>query len=209
MGIVWNCEDDTIAVPVCSNVKQKKASTKREVLQVTASIFDPLRYFSPTVLIAKLFIPELWKEKWEWDTNFNEEKLQKWNLILECLECIPHQVITRNITLSGEPIECTLICFSDASSKAYATVIYLHQISKSSTRVDLIFSKTRLASEHITIPRLELLGILIGMRGLKFVEAELGLPVSSKVLWTDSQCALQWMQSTKPLPVFVTGVAKS
>ena len=24
------------------------------------------------------------------------------------------------------------------------------------------------------------------------------------MLWTDSQCALQWLQSTKPLPVFVT-----
>ena len=200
--------DDTIAVPVCSNVKQKKASTKCEVLQVTASIFDPLGYFAPTVLMAKLFIQELWKEKWEWDTNFNEEKLQKWNLILDSLECIPQQMITRNITLSDDPIEYTLLCFSDSSSKAYVTVIYLHQISKSSTRVDLIFSKTRLASEHITIPRLELLGILIGVRGLKFVEAELGLSVLPKVLWTDSQCALQWMQSTKPLPVFVTNCLK-
>ena len=124
------------------------------------------------------------------------------------MECIPQQVITRNIILSDDPIEYTLLCFSDASSKAYATVIYLHQISKSSTRVDLIFSKTRLASEYFTIPRLELLGILIGVRGLKFVEAELDLPVSSKVLWTVSQCALQWMQSTKPLPVFVTNRLK-
>ena len=89
LGIVWNCEDDTIAVPVCSNVKQKKASTKCEVLQAIASIFDPLGYFSPSVLMAKLFFQELWKEKWEWDTNFNEEKLQKWNLILHSLECIP------------------------------------------------------------------------------------------------------------------------
>ena len=40
------------------------------------------------------------------------------------------------------------------------------------------------------------------------MEAELGLPVSSKVLWTDSQCALQWMQSTKPLPVFITNHLK-
>ena len=40
------------------------------------------------------------------------------------------------------------------------------------------------------------------------MEAELGLPVSPKVLWTDSQCALQWMQSTKPLPVFITNCLK-
>ena len=77
LGIVWNCEDDTIAVPFCSNVKQKKAFTKCEVLQVTASIFDLLGYFSPTVLMAKLFIQELQTEKREWDTNFNEEKVRK------------------------------------------------------------------------------------------------------------------------------------
>ena len=72
----------------------------------------------------------------------------------------------------------------------------------------MIFSKTRLASEHVTIPRLELLGILIGVRGLKFVEKELGFPVTAKVLWTDSQCTLQWMQSTKPLPVFIANRLK-
>ena len=67
-------------------------------------------------------------------------------LILDGLEYIPQQVITRNITISDDPIEYTLLCFSDASSKAHATVIYLHQISKSSTRVDLIFSKIQSTS---------------------------------------------------------------
>ena len=208
LGILWNCDNDTLAVPTISGAKLKKVSTKREVLQVMASVFDPLGYFSSTVLMAKLFIQELWKEKCEWDTTLSEEKLQKWELILESLECIPQHVVTKNIILPEESVEFTLLCFSDASSKAYAAVIYLCQASKTSTKVDLIFSKTRLASEHVTIPRLELLGILIGVRGLKFVEKELGFPVTSKVLWTDSQCALQWMQSTKPLPVFVANCLK-
>ena len=96
---MWNTENDTITVPACSKAKQSKVSTKREVLQVTASIFDPLGYFSPTVLMAKLFIQELWKEKWEWDTSFNDEKVKRWKLIAEGLECIPQQVIPRNIKL--------------------------------------------------------------------------------------------------------------
>jgi len=75
LGLVWNCVSDTISVPICSNVKQRMTSTKCEVLQMTASIFDPLGYFSPTVLMAKLFIQELWKEKWEWAANLGEVKL--------------------------------------------------------------------------------------------------------------------------------------
>ena len=187
LGIVWNTENDTITMPACSKDKQSKVSTNSS----DSINFDPLGCFSPTVLMAKLFIQELWKDKWEWDTSFNEEKVKRWKLISEGLECIPQQVIPRNIKLLDDSVIYTLLCFSDASSKAYTTVIYLHQASKSSTRVDLIFSKTWLASEHNTIPRLELLGILIGVRGLRFVEKELGLPVSSKILWTDSQCALQ------------------
>ncbi|XP_065891682.1 uncharacterized protein [Dysidea avara] len=208
LGIVWNCEDDTIAIPICSNTKQKRASTKHEVLQVMASIFDPLGYFTPTVLMAKLFVQELWREKWEWDTSLNEEKTQKWKAILDGLECIPQQMIPRNIRLTGESVEHALLCFSDASTKAYSAAIYLYQVSETSTRVDLIFAKAHLASEGIIIPRLELLGILIGVRGLKFVERELGFPVTSKVLSTDSQCVLQWLQSTKPLPVFVANRLK-
>ena len=40
------------------------------------------------------------------------------------------------------------------------------------------------------------------------MERELSLPVSSKILWTDSQCALQWMQSYKTLPIFVNNHLK-
>jgi len=204
LGILWNCESNTLAVPGTLSAKLKQVSTKCEALQVMTSIFNPLGVFSPTVLMAKLLVQQLWKEKWEWDTNLNEEKLQKWAMILESLEGVPQHTIERNIRLPDDSVEFTLLCFSDVSSKAYAVVIYLYQASITSTRVDLIFSKSRFVSEHITIPRLEPLEILIGVRGLKLVEKELGFPVTSKVLWTDAQCALQRMQSTKPLPVFVT-----
>ena len=102
----------------------------------------------------------------------------------------------------------SLVCFCDASAKAYAAIIYLHQASSDDCKADLIFSKTLLAPQKSTIPQLELLGVLIGTRALKFVQKELHLPISSKVLWTDSQCVLHWLQSRKPLPTFVTNRLK-
>lgn len=72
-------------------------------------------------------------------------------------------MIPRNIRLLEDSVEHTLLCFSDASKKAYSAMIYLYQVSETSTKVNLIFSKARLASESITIPRLELLGVLIGV----------------------------------------------
>ena len=65
-----------------------------------------------------------------------------------------------------------------------------------------------LAKASPTIPRLELLGVVIGVRALKFVENQLHLPVMSKILYTDSQCVLHWMQTAKPLPVLITNRLK-
>ncbi|MEW8544195.1 MAG: hypothetical protein AB2693_11735, partial [Candidatus Thiodiazotropha sp.] len=71
-------------------------------------------------------------------------------------------------------------------------------------KIDLIFSKTRLApNKTITIPRLELLAALIGSRSLKFVQNELMLDISEKHTWIDSQCVLNWLNSKRTLGTFV------
>ena len=96
------------------------------------------------------------------------------------------------------------MCFCDASAKAYATAIYLLQSLSGSHKSDLIFSKTRLSPQNITISRLELLGVLIGVRALKFVLNELHLKVTHMVVFTDSLCVLQWLNTKKPLSSFMT-----
>ena len=54
------------------------------------------------------------------------------------------------------------------------------------------------------IPRLELMGVLVGVRALKFVTSELHLQLTNTIVFTDSMCVLHWLQSHKPLSVFVT-----
>ena len=90
----------------------------------------------------------------------------------------------------------------------YATAIYLSQSLSNSYKTHLIFFKTRLAPQHTTIPRLELLGVLTGVRALKFVMNELHLQVTRMVLFTDSLCVLHWLTSKKPLSSFVTNRVK-
>ena len=78
--------------------------------------------------------------------------------------------IKRCIAMNGDHgnIKYYLICFCDASSYA---VIYLLQINaENESKVDLIFSKTRLAPvKEMTISRLELMAVVIGVRCLRFV----------------------------------------
>ena len=74
----------------------------------------------------------------------------------------------------------------------------------------MIFSKSRIVHEkkNRRMPRLELPAVLIGTRCLKFVEKHLGVSVTEKYLWTDSQCVLHWIHSKKTLTTFVENQLK-
>ena len=211
LGINWDLINDIISVPgPCIN-DVSCVWTKRKALQVISSVFDPLGYFSPTVPEAKLFMKTLWMEKCEWDAKLNEKQLEVWLNIVEALKDIPLCHLPRYIGISSEKsdsVQYSLVCFCDASIKAYATVIYLHQSFSTLCKVDLIFLKTRLAPQNMTIPRLELMGVLIGVRALKFVSSELHLQITGMTVFTDSMCVLHWLQSKKPLSVFVTNRLK-
>ena len=85
-----------------------------------------------------------------------------------------------------------LLCFCDLSSKAYATAIYLRTIKNDKITVNFVFSKARNApKKKLTIPRLELMTVLIGTRSLRFVAKAMRLENAEKILWADSQCVLQ------------------
>ena len=211
LGLSWNLKNDTLSIPGVSDHKIGSAHTKREALKIVASIFDPLGYFAPTILQAKLFIQELWADKLDWDTEFPMERVNRWNEICTNLKAISSYCLPRHmgiVTSDTQSIEYNLVCFCDASKAAYAVTVYLHQASSIEGKADLIFSKTRLAPQKVTIPRLELLGVLIGIRALKFIQNEIHLPIRTKILYTDSQCVLHWLQTKRPLSVFVTNRLK-
>lgn len=97
-----------------------------------------------------------------------------------------------------------LVCFVDASATAYAAVIYLRQTMKNGAmKSNLILCKVRLAPRGLSIPRLELLGLLIGVRAVNFVRQQLKLSIRDCMVLCDSQCVLFWLKSGKQLTTFV------
>lgn len=69
------------------------------------------------------------------------------------------------------------------------------------TKTSLIFAKSRIAPiKGATIPRLELLAVLIGVRAAHFVIKQLELKTKTSVmLWSDSKCVLHWIQNFSKL----------
>jgi len=101
-------------------------------------------------------------------------------------------------------VKYQLHAFSDASTKAFATVIYLLAIVDNVPESHLVFSKSRLQPKKVlTLPRLELMAVLIGVRALKFVSTQLQLTFEEQHLWTDSMIALQWIENPTHLDRFV------
>jgi len=47
------------------------------------------------------------------------------------------------------------------------------------------------------------MAMLIGVRIANFIVKELRIEISEKILWSNSQCVLHWLNSCKPLSVFV------
>ena len=124
--------------------------------------------------------------------------LHKWVNLQKEIECISMVTIPRFIGNSN----CQLLCFCDASTKAYASVIYL----SSDAGVNLLFSKARsrvAPKKKLGTPRLEFLAVLIGVRMLDFVQEQLQLPMEKKFLWTDNQCVLHWIMNKKPLTLTI------
>ena len=88
--------------------------------------------------------------------------------------------------------------------------MYLRTDEENSTTVNLVFAKTRLIpvskgkkNKKLKVPRLELMGVLIGVRAANFVAVQLKITITERILWTDSQCVLHWLKTRNPLPVFV------
>ena len=89
----------------------------------------------------------------------------------------------------------TLHSFLNASEKAYAAVVYSrHEYEDKSVTTQLMASKTRLSPlKAISIPRLELMGALIGVRLTKQVSAALEIPMKDATFWVDSMNVFHWV----------------
>ena len=204
LGLQWYTERDEFGVK-SPKFELNVIPTKREVLQKISEIFDPLGMISPVMIKMKIFMQDLWKEKLEWNDPLKESLYNKWKELQNDLLMIDKIRIKRFICeLSTEYSIFELHCFTDASTRAYAAAVYLKVNSGNKTTCHLIFCKTKVAPvKELTIPRLELMGVLIGTRILKFVKENLKLNIARTVIWTDAKCVIYWLRSTKMKPVFI------
>lgn len=204
LGIPWNTDNDDIRLAF-PQWAQEGPCTRRVVLSTIASLFDPLGIAGPALLKAKLFFQRLWGMTGGWDDPIEPEWREQWLQITGGWK--GQELNLPRFVLHSEWSDLQLHVFADASEVAFSAAVYIRSLGPDGAQCRLVFAKNRLkpkkAASTLTIPRMELLGILIGVRAVALVEKQLQHPVSETHLWSDSRIALGWVESSTPQPQFV------
>ncbi|XP_045777259.1 uncharacterized protein LOC123875465 [Maniola jurtina] len=201
LGLDWHIKDDTLHLR--TNKIINNANTKRGILKSVASYFDPCGFIVPTLLAAKILLQDLWKMKIKWDSPLPKDIVEKWKDIQEDLEGVKEISLARCYMKNPQCNDFEIHCFTDSSTRAYAAVVYIVGNDQKS----FVIGKSRLVpikdQENLKIPRLELLGVLIGSRLIQYVLKFIDFNITKQILWTDSQIVIDWINSTKLLTPFV------
>ncbi|XP_067282594.1 uncharacterized protein [Pseudorasbora parva] len=195
LGLLWEVATDTFTFSVSI---EGKPFTRRGVLSMVNSIFDPLGFLAPVVIQGRAFLRELNSEASEWDTPLPEEKLGKWKAWRNSLQELKHFHISRMYTgLSLTKAERTELCvFCDASTMAIGAVAYLRIIQEDNVDIGFVMGKSKLTPQsEPTIPRLELCAAVLAVEVAELIQDELDLKLDSIKFYTDSRVVLGYIHN--------------
>ncbi|CAL8080962.1 unnamed protein product [Orchesella dallaii] len=209
LGLKWDRTTDELFVPA-GGIKIPEELTKRTLLSVVHKVFDPLGFLAPALIPMKIILQKTWINKMKWDQELPKEEARVFMAWFEEMPWLQKIRIPRLATDGQlDKTRWSLHTFTDASGLAYACVVYLRVQGESGVSVQLLMSKARVAPvKAMTIPRLELMGCLLGVRILTTVKKALGLEKLDEYFWSDSTTALAWIKREYNHDTFVRNRVK-
>lgn len=215
LGILWKPEEDVFTFS--SNFARidkellngSRSPSKREILKVVNSIYDPLGFVAHFVITGRIIMKNVWQCKIEWDEIVPEHIIKDWMSFLKCLKNIGDVQIDRCYSPNFPKCDnLQLHIFGDASHQAYCAIAFMRIQFGQQVEVKFITAKTRVTPlTDVTddnIHRFELQAALLVSRLSKFVLAEHELNFDDCYYWTDSMVVWYWIHSeTKRYKQFV------
>ncbi|XP_075150728.1 uncharacterized protein LOC142224831 [Haematobia irritans] len=169
--------------------------TKREVLQVLMSVFDPMGFVACYMSYLKAILQQIWRSGLDLDQPINEETYPKWKNWLTFMPHITSVSIPRcySLLMQNQCYNIELHTFVDASEDAYAAVSYFRIESGGSVEVKLVAAKSKVAPlRPLSVLRLELQAATIGARLTESIRSH-GIKLERVIMWTDSKTVLHWL----------------
>ncbi|XP_043862234.1 uncharacterized protein LOC122756482 [Drosophila santomea] len=204
LGLKWDQVRDTFMFSFSPRFDSDHV-TKRSILSIASSLFDPLGLVTPIIIVAKIILQELWLLKLHWDESVPQGIHTAWMSLLASLSSLESVAIPR-YCLQSAIHTFQIHGFCDASIRAYGCCIYARTIgSDGLTKVQLITSKSRVApTKKLSLPKLELCGAHLLAQLYKKIIRIFADRKPTSFLWCDSQIVLHWnRQHSATLSTFV------
>ena len=182
-------------------IATKIEPTKRNVLKVLASLFDPLGFRSPITARVKLIFQLLCKDKFGRDELLPEKINIIWSTVLSDLKSLNVVRLQRFVLLQiHENINSIeLHSFSDSSNCAYCAVLYKRTVTTVGVRVNFLAAKTKVAPlKTLSVP---LLVCVLLKKLYREVMSAISkrTKINNNICWTDSEVALCWIKGKEKM----------
>ena len=204
LGICWNIEKDTFSFKINLD---RKPITKRGLLSMISSIYDPLGYAAPFVLEGRQILQRLCNKNVQWDEIVQQDVQSDWAKWVEQMNQLENLPISRCIQPAdfGEIKSVTLHHFSDASENGYGQCSYIRLVGNDNrVHCSLLLGKSRVVpKKFISIPSMELTAAFLSVKIACLSKKELDVNCVHEKFWTDSKVVLGYITNTikslKPL----------
>lgn len=196
LGVQWCVSSDDFQFRI--TVKEHSL-TRRGVLSTVASIYDPLGFLAPLILLGKQIMQQLCRDKVGWDEPLSEELRTRWVSWLQDLENLSCVKIRRCYVPANftDVKQYELHHFSDASTTGYGECTYLRAIhANGDVHCSLVMGKARVAPTKVTtVPRLELSAAVVAARTSAMLRNELEMDGLQEYFWSDSKVVLGYINN--------------
>ena len=214
-GHLYDLNNDTIELRFSVNFSSKKRSqktgpnltsesdltnlvmTKRKVMSLVSSQYDPLGLVSIFLAKYKIFLARLFKGLYDWDTNLcPDDNKVAINLVKEMINAAENSPTFERSTKPENYTMEKLIVFVDASTVALQVVVYGLYMSQDRSQIytSLITAKNKIANS--TVPRNELQSMVAGHRLTLNVLDALEETPSEIIFLGDSTCTLDFLRES-------------
>lgn len=195
LGLRWNPQSDYFTFDPITNLATTK-HTKRTLLSDISKVFDPEGWLSPLTTKLKILFQNVWQAEIDWDGELPENILTEWLKVKAEMGQISHVKVPRWLGSQSHDI-LEFHGFCDASTKAYAAVIYckVKRANTNESSVVLVIGKARLVpvSKSVSLPKLELCGALLLSQAMKKVKESYQNYTINIHGWVDSKVVLGWL----------------
>ena len=176
LGIFWEIGEDAFIFKIKLD---ERVLTKRVMLSVISSIYDPLGFAAPFVLEGRKILQSLCEQNVKWDVKVCNDVQQSWNKWKRKLKQIEQLHVQRYFKPAdfGDVTSVSFHHFSDVSELGYGQCSYIRMVSKKGQiHWRLLLGKARVVpKKFVSITRLELTATTLSVKVVSLLTKELDL----------------------------------